>query len=101
MASSLDCIPCLCRETVAAVRNATADPALQDAILVEALFHLAMRDVSLPPSALAADLQALITTRTGHPAPTLCAEHTESERCISQVRLRHHITRQARTLSHP
>jgi uncharacterized protein with ATP-grasp and redox domains len=100
MTTPLDCIPCLCRETVTAVRRATPDPALQDAILAEALFHLAMRDVALPPPALAADLQALITARTGHPSPVLCAKYTESDRCISLVRLRHKITRQARSLSH-
>lgn len=67
--ASLDCIPCLCRELVAAVRAATPDAALQDAILGEALFHLAMRDPALPPAMLAEDLRGLIAARTGHPAP--------------------------------
>ncbi len=67
--ATLECIPCLCRETVAAVRAATPDAALQDAILGEALFHLAMRDPALPPAALAEDLRRLIATRLGSPAP--------------------------------
>lgn len=69
MPASLDCIPCLCKETVLAVRRATPDAALQDAVLGEALFHLAMRDPSLPPALLAADLRNLIATRTGQPVP--------------------------------
>jgi hypothetical protein len=71
MIAHLDCIPCLCEKTVKAVRAATEDPVLQDAILGEALFHLAMRDPSLPPHELAADLQALIAARTGHAVPLL------------------------------
>jgi hypothetical protein len=71
MINPLECIPCLCRETVRAVRQATADPATQDAVLGEALFHLAMRDRALTPDELAADLQTLIATRTGHPIPPL------------------------------
>ena len=47
--ASLDCIPCLCRETVEAVRAATADPHARESILGEALFHLAMRDPPPPP----------------------------------------------------
>jgi hypothetical protein len=73
--ASLDCIPCLCRETVAAVRAFSADPALQDAILGEALFHLAMRDPSLPPSALAEDLRRLLTARLGRPVHDFAPGH--------------------------
>lgn len=73
--TSLDCIPCLCRETVATVRAATADPALQDAILGEALFHLAMRDPALPPTALAEDLRRLIAERLGRPVPDFAPDH--------------------------
>lgn len=69
MPAPLDCIPCLCLETVAAVRAATSDPMLQDAILGEALFHLAMRDPAASPQILAADLQSLIAARTGLPVP--------------------------------
>jgi len=77
MPARLDCIPCLCDQTVKAVRAATTDSALQDAILGEALFHLAMRDPSLPPHELAADLQALIAARTGRVVPLLM----ENQRC--------------------
>ncbi len=81
--ASLDCIPCLCRETVSAVRAATSDPALQDAILGEALFHLAMRDTALPPAELAADLQSLISQRTKRHVqlrgqPTACPHRSHS-----------------------
>lgn len=76
--ASLDCIPCLCRETVEAVRAATPDPALREAILGEALFHLAMRDPALPPAALAEDLRRLIAQRTGRSAPDFSpARHCE------------------------
>jgi|GEM_PF-3711896 len=71
MSAKLDCIPCLCRETVNAVRAATADPALQDAILGEALFHLAMRNPADSPDVLAADLRSLIVLRTGRAIPPL------------------------------
>ncbi len=77
MPARLDCIPCLCDKTVKAVRAATGDSALQDAILGEALFHLAMRDPALPPHALAADLQSLIAARTGRVVPPLM----ENEPC--------------------
>ncbi len=73
--TSLDCIPCLCRATVAAVRASTADPALQDSILGETLFHLAMRDPSLPPAALAEDLRQLLAKRLGHPAHDFAPDH--------------------------
>lgn len=77
MSARLDCIPCLCDKAVKAVRAATTDSALQDAILGEALFHLAMRDPALPPHELAADLQALIAARTGRAIPLL----VENPRC--------------------
>jgi hypothetical protein len=65
MSAHLDCIPCLCRETLAAVRRATDDPAVQQAVVGEALFHLAMRDPAAPSPALARDLHDLILQRTG------------------------------------
>ncbi len=73
MANALDCIPCLCRESVAALRRATPDPALREAVLGEALFHLAMRDPDAPPEALAEDLRRLISERTRRPVPPLFA----------------------------
>ncbi|MFH1498440.1 MAG: hypothetical protein ABII82_11495 [Verrucomicrobiota bacterium] len=76
MRAKLDCIPCLCRETVNAARAATADPALQNAILSEALFHLAMREPADPPEVLADDLRSLIALRTGHDVPPLIQNPT-------------------------
>lgn len=63
MLAQLDCIPCLCRDTLNATRRATDDPAMQQAILGEALFHLAMCDPATSPPALARDLQGLIAAR--------------------------------------
>lgn len=74
MTTKLDCIPCLCRQAINAVRAATDDSALQDAILGEALFHLAMRDHEHSPTDLASDLHTLIATRTGKPIPDLLGE---------------------------
>jgi hypothetical protein len=75
MPADLECIPCLCREAVLALRTASHDPALREAVLGEALFHLAMRDPASPPDALAEDLRSLIASRTQQPIPPLTA-HT-------------------------
>lgn len=69
--ASLDCIPCLCRETLSAVRRATDDPAVQQAVVGEALFHLAMRDPAVSSPDLARDLHDLIQQRTGRDVPLL------------------------------
>jgi uncharacterized protein with ATP-grasp and redox domains len=76
MSTQLECIPCLCRETVMIARAVTDDPVLQDAILGEALFHLAMRDPEHSPEILADDLRALIARRIGRDAPSFSRNAT-------------------------
>lgn len=53
MKTSLDCIPCLVRQTLEAVRKVSAEPAVQEAILRDVLGWTAAIDLSAPPPILA------------------------------------------------
>ncbi|BET67288.1 hypothetical protein ASA1KI_22060 [Opitutales bacterium ASA1] len=62
--AALDCVPCLSRAALDAARLATRSESVQEAIVGETLFHLAMADAGATPRMLAREVSEVVRTRS-------------------------------------
>lgn len=69
MRTALDCLPCLLKQTLFAVRRATEDEELRRQVMAEATQQLTLIDFSASPPEGSMHLYALIAERTGCPDP--------------------------------
>jgi uncharacterized protein with ATP-grasp and redox domains len=67
--TSLDCLPCIIGQALAAVRRVTPDPDLHRAMLRQVLRDVADMDLSQSPPAMAQKVQWLLRQTTGNPDP--------------------------------
>lgn len=65
MRTAPDCLPCLLRQTLEAARFASADPALHERLVHQALGAMAGLDFSQPPPAAGQTIQRLLRQFTG------------------------------------
>ncbi len=65
MNTSIDCIPCFVRQTLDAARISSADPAVHEQIIRDALHWLSEMDISLSPPALAQRIHRRLRELTG------------------------------------
>jgi uncharacterized protein with ATP-grasp and redox domains len=63
--TSIDCIPCFVRQTLDAARISSADPAVHEQIIRDALHWLSEMDISLSPPALAQRIHRRLRELTG------------------------------------
>ena len=78
MKTSLDCIPCMMRQSLRVARLATADETVHEAILREILRHASQLDLSRPPM-LGQWIYRQVRRRTGQADPYLAVKQ-ESNR---------------------
>lgn len=71
MQTYLDCIPCLLRQAVEAVRMVAASESVQEAVVRRVLEDLSIRDFSQPPPVLAQSIHRHIRELTGLKDPYL------------------------------
>ena len=81
MRTAHDCIPCLIRQTLNAVRLATPDEKIHISVLREALKAVSMMDLDLCPPLMGQHIHRLIREQTGSPDPyksvkDLCNRYT-------------------------
>ncbi len=69
MKPSLDCIPCLARHGLSAVRLATDDEQMHQTVLRQVMAALSQIDMSAPPPAMAQQIHKLIRDAAGVPDP--------------------------------
>lgn len=65
MKTSLDCLPCIFRQTIDAVRRISPDPVLCEKVVKEVAGWIYGADLSQPPPITAQRLQRLLRELTG------------------------------------
>lgn len=65
MKTSLDCVPCLIRQSIDFLRLCDVVPGVQEQAIRDTLLAIAKMDLSRPPPLLADELQALLRESTG------------------------------------
>ncbi len=65
MITTLDCVPCLLRQTLEAARNSTDDPAVHQLVMHEVLEYLSGSDLSLSPPAVGGRIHRRLRELTG------------------------------------
>jgi len=79
MKTTLDCIPCLARQAVAATRLAAADPNCRAQIMGEVLHWMADMDLNQPPPALSQITNRIIRERSGNQDPYRLAKEEHNQ----------------------
>ena len=72
--TSLDCIPCLVRQSLKVARMATEDVAVHESILREMLRHVSGLDLNRPPL-VGQWIYRQVREKTGQIDPKLAAKH--------------------------
>lgn len=82
MKTSLDCIPCLLRQTLEAARMVSPDPTVHEQILREALHWIEAMDFNQSPPAMAQRIHRRLHELTGITDPYLVAKARHNQICM-------------------
>ena len=83
MNTSLDCLPCLFRQTLDAARRVSDDPAFYEQVVKEVAGWVQAADLSQPPPVLAQRIHRLLRERTGVVAPYASAKARDNALALS------------------